>query len=186
MTELSVELLVEGVGATPLPLPPVASVYHLMLLPLATKAVALAVAQYTTGDAAVGLAGVGLTTKAKVAVFPVQSDVAGTTLMVVETTFCELFKALNPAAILPVPATPKPTLVGVDQLNVVLGVAPVSYTHLDVYKRQTFTEVVGNFCYRKNGRFQRAHGDVGGVLRRCKCQPIGQSISCLLYTSRCV
>ena len=124
--ELSVELLVEGVGATPLPLPPVASVYHLMLLPLATKAVALAVAQYTTGDAAVGLAGVGLTMKAKVAVFPVQSDVAGTTLMVVETTFCELFKALNPAAILPVPATPKPTLVGVDQLNVVLGVALVN------------------------------------------------------------
>ena len=126
MTELSVELLVEGVGATPLPLPPVASVYHLMLLPLATKAVALAVAQYTTGDAALGLAGVGLTTKAKVAVFPVQSDVAGTTLMVVETTFCELFKALNPAAIFPVPATPKPTLVGVDQLNVVLGVALVN------------------------------------------------------------
>lgn len=126
MIELSVELLVEGVGATPLPLPPVASVYHLMLLPLATKAVALAVAQYTTGDAEVGLAGVGLTTKANVAVFPVQSDVAGTTLMVVETTFCELFRALNPAAILPVPAIPKPTLVGVDQLNVVLGVALVN------------------------------------------------------------
>jgi hypothetical protein len=50
-------------------------------------------------------------------------EVAGITLTVETTTFCELFKALNPPPIFPEPATPNPTFVGLDQLKFVLGVS---------------------------------------------------------------
>ena len=50
-----------GVGAVALPVPPVATVYHNRLEPVAVKAVAVALWQYVTGVVTVGAAGVGVT-----------------------------------------------------------------------------------------------------------------------------
>ncbi len=53
--------VVDGVGAVALPTPPVATVYHKRLVPVAVKATAVAFWQYVTGLVTVGAAGVGLT-----------------------------------------------------------------------------------------------------------------------------
>lgn len=75
------------------------------------------------GVDAAGLPGVGFTTNVNTRALPVQVAVAGITLTLVVTTFWELFKALNPPPIFPEPVIPNPTLVGVDQLKLVLGVS---------------------------------------------------------------
>jgi hypothetical protein len=54
-------VVVEGVGAVLLPVPPVATVYHKRLVPVAVNAVAVAFKQYVTGLVTVGAAGAGFT-----------------------------------------------------------------------------------------------------------------------------
>ena len=54
-------VVVDGVGAVVLPVPPVATVYHKRLVPVAVSAVAVAFWQYVTGLAAVGAAGIAFT-----------------------------------------------------------------------------------------------------------------------------
>ena len=50
-----------GVGAVALPIPPVATVYHNRPVPVAVRAVAVAVWHYVTGVVTPGKAGVALT-----------------------------------------------------------------------------------------------------------------------------
>ena len=52
---------VEGVGAVALPVPPVETVYHNKLLPVAVNANAVAFWQYVTGLVITGATGMGLT-----------------------------------------------------------------------------------------------------------------------------
>ena len=54
-------VVVEGIGAVALPVPPVATVYHRRLVPVAVSAVAVSLRQYVTGVVTVGAAGNGLT-----------------------------------------------------------------------------------------------------------------------------
>ena len=61
------------------------------------------------------------------------------------------------------------------------NVAPVSYTHLDVYKRQALYGV--NLRYKKPLYAAMIGGGVGGLI----CGLFGvKAYVCLLYTSRCV
>jgi hypothetical protein len=61
-------VVVEGVGAVPLPVPPVAAVYHSRLVPVAVSGTAVAFWQYVTGLVTVGAGGVGFTVMVLVAV----------------------------------------------------------------------------------------------------------------------
>ena len=53
-------LLVDGVGAVVLPVPPLAAVYHLIDVPVAESAVGVASIQKFTGVEKVGFAGIAL------------------------------------------------------------------------------------------------------------------------------
>ena len=50
-----------GIGAVTLPEPPVATLYHNRLVPVADSAVVISFSQYRTGLIAAGAAGIGLT-----------------------------------------------------------------------------------------------------------------------------
>ena len=67
--------------------------------------------------------------------------------------------------------------------------APVSYTHLDVYKRQAVLQptrlVEGNVGQQINGRFKDIEGSVCAVFVKTVFYLAALYI-CLLYTSRCV
>ena len=60
---------------------------------------------------------------------------------------------------------------------------PVSYTHLDVYKRQVIDEAIQNNAQAvadyKNGKAKAIQSVFGACMRELKG-------ICLLYTSRCV
>ena len=66
------------------------------------------------------------------------------------------------------------------------GCAPVSYTHLDVYKRQTITGAALMHAVQE-GKLSLDQ-DINGLLPFKVVNPYfpGQPITCLLYTSRCV
>ena len=71
------------------------------------------------------------------------------------------------------------------QSHVPAHAEPVSYTHLDVYKRQVRTVWPGGFLH---GQISPS-GQRRSVPEGCHCQSIGGRTSdyyCLLYTSRCV
>ena len=55
------DAVVDGVGAVALPVPPLATVYHSRLVPVADKAVAVAPWQYVTGVVTVGATGEAFT-----------------------------------------------------------------------------------------------------------------------------
>jgi hypothetical protein len=74
------------------------------------------------GVVALGLPGVGFTTKVNCCNAPVQVEVDGITLTVAVTTFPELFSAVNPPLIFPTPPVPKPTFIELDQVKLVVGV----------------------------------------------------------------
>ena len=60
--------------------------------------------------------------------------------------------------------------------------SPVSYTHLDVYKRQVLNDVVvGALVFFLVTAFVTAHTSIRGI-----SVPIILFLICLLYTSRCV
>ena len=63
-----------GVGAVALPTPPVATVYHNRLVPVAVKAVAVAFWQYAIGVVTVGAPGVAVTFTAMLALGPSHPD----------------------------------------------------------------------------------------------------------------
>ena len=73
-----------------------------------------------------------------------------------------------------------------------LSCGPVSYTHLDVYKRQAFGSVPGaHFVETPVSQLAAgANEDFLTVLLLCACDKWQQSeadkYACLLYTSRCV
>ena len=56
-------LAVDGVGAVELPIPPVGTIYHNKLVPVAVNGLATAPLQYVTGVLTVGADGVVLITK---------------------------------------------------------------------------------------------------------------------------
>ena len=70
----------------------------------------------------------------------------------------------------------------------VLEGRPVSYTHLDVYKRQRHTHLPGAFLLRQAQKVDQADGL---VFIYCQDDVFGRRAvqrakACLLYTSRCV
>ena len=79
------------------------------------------------------------------------------------------------------PATTKTTM-SVREMRQLLG--PVSYTHLDVYKRQILYKSVSDPNYEKILEMARRIG-VSWSAIRIRLQQM-QVINCLLYTSRCV
>ena len=66
----------------------------------------------------------------------------------------------------------------------------VSYTHLDVYKRQTYSGVLSIADHGKHTVSARAIANVGRISRTARktalVDKVAPVISCLLYTSRCV
>ena len=60
--------------------------------------------------------------------------------------------------------------------------APVSYTHLDVYKRQVY-DLVWNEPY--SGDYNVVMRHICNIREKIEDDP-GQPLYCLLYTSRCV
>ena len=56
---------------------------------------------------------------------------------------------------------------------------PVSYTHLDVYKRQPYSNAVDDI-------FEQALESMEGVFALDRVNVFGELAACLLYTSRCV
>ena len=73
----------------------------------------------------------------------------------------------------------------IGDINARRGLMPVSYTHLDVYKRQLLT------CQSKHGVCIKCYGAnlaTGDPVTVGEAVGIiaAQSIGCLLYTSRCV
>ena len=68
------------------------------------------------------------------------------------------------------------TLQAMEQIPPEFG--PVSYTHLDVYKRQEYSIVVGAGGNQANGGDTKAMGVTASGGKR--------GGPCLLYTSRCV
>ena len=66
------------------------------------------------------------------------------------------------------------------------SVSPVSYTHLDVYKRQQRNKVLASL--ERRGMIERfpAKDDRRKAYIRLKEENLGQFEACLLYTSRCV
>ena len=68
-------------------------------------------------------------------------------------------------------------------LRVFLIKTPVSYTHLDVYKRQVYA-LAQQVDADEDG--EDAQTQVAQQLRSLKGVKLGMYIACLLYTSRCV
>ena len=75
------------------------------------------------------------------------------------------------------------------------GKIPVSYTHLDVYKRQEVMyayehafsdEEVQEWLDRQLGRYEEYGFGLWAVILKETGEMIGQCGICLLYTSRCV
>ena len=66
-----------------------------------------------------------------------------------------------------------------------VDIVPVSYTHLDVYKRQEFENVL--LDGREHGKLVDSLGDTGAseYIERLSVY-LAQTGRCLLYTSRCV
>ena len=64
------------------------------------------------------------------------------------------------------------------------GLAPVSYTHLDVYKRQEVFQV--RRCLHDDGSVFHYRPDSPMLMCRHNDINTGNITSCLLYTSRCV
>ena len=60
----------------------------------------------------------------------------------------------------------------------------VSYTHLDVYKRQEFTQVNYDYLEDYNNKLKEKMGFNDDELLAVAAED--RYISCLLYTSRCV
>ena len=76
---------------------------------------------------------------------------------------------------------------------------PVSYTHLDVYKRQTLLRMIAGFNTIEGGDFyfndQKINDlapekrNIGMVFQNYAIFPhltVKKNVACLLYTSRCV
>ena len=63
---------------------------------------------------------------------------------------------------------------------------PVSYTHLDVYKRQHLAAALDEPRHRDAAGFDLAVGDVAALLHLQPEVAEREIGPCLLYTSRCV
>ena len=73
------------------------------------------------------------------------------------------------------------TPMGRAMLNICIVFAPVSYTHLDVYKRQALTDDGAALLSRYTDQVVLIYdGDTAGQ------NATQRAIPCLLYTSRCV
>ena len=64
--------------------------------------------------------------------------------------------------------------------------APVSYTHLDVYKRQQGGKATFPFLFRQLSPFHKPMPPIPFTIFLVTFLPISLLASCLLYTSRCV
>ena len=65
-------------------------------------------------------------------------------------------------------------------------VAPVSYTHLDVYKRQEVAQLGKTYAIQIEDQSIHPLGVLQPVLLSAICKTAAQRKACLLYTSRCV
>ena len=65
----------------------------------------------------------------------------------------------------------------------VAGFRPVSYTHLDVYKRQTIVLTRANQALATLERYKSRLDEVTATLSALEVEDF---VTCLLYTSRCV
>ena len=62
----------------------------------------------------------------------------------------------------------------------------VSYTHLDVYKRQVLYDIKFEFGYAPDGSVMLIDEVASGNMRVYKDGQYIDPMTCLLYTSRCV